>query len=293
MKGLKERLQTKDGEALLRRRDDRYAEGADVNSKTTDGTTALMLAAKKKRYSEVVDLLENTARIKKRGWFYVISDRGGFYMDIFEAVSRSDLAEIERMLANDPRLVSVKGLMGMTPLHMAAIRLKESAARLLLKKGADVNAVKDDGWTLLHNASQNGDAAFVCLLLENGADPNAKSKNGATPLHTAANGISEATVNQFKHEWEVTGAEKRAIDHEATVRRLIAKGAEVNAQEKTYEAAPLLFAIYSGNEGVVRALLENGADANAKDKRGITSLMVASSKGHADIVRLLEAAGAV
>jgi len=47
-----------------------------------------------------------------------------------------------------------------------------------------------------------------------------------------------------------------------------------------------------GNDNIVKLLLGKGADVNAKAKDGWTALMIASRKGHQEVVNLLKAHGA-
>lgn len=106
-----------------------------------------------------------------------------------------------------------------TALHAAAMKGKVNTARLLLQKGADVNARAHDdltplliavlavngelvkllvdagadleaqdkahGVTALHIAALKGNLNLTKLLLDKGANPNAKSNDGRTPLDLA------------------------------------------------------------------------------------------------------------
>ena len=75
------------------------------------------------------------------------------------------------------------------------------------------------------------------------------------------------------------------------VKRLIAKGAEVNAKGK-YGSTPLMHASMNGDREVVQELLSKGAEVNAKDNNGQTALMAASDKGQQEVKELLIKAGA-
>lgn len=73
-----------------------------------------------------------------------------------------------------------------TPL-MHAARLGECAiAAELLRRGAAVNAVNNDGNQALWQACFSADTALIALLIENGADLNHQNDNGATCLMYAA-----------------------------------------------------------------------------------------------------------
>ena len=56
---------------------------------------------------------------------------------------------------------------------------------VLLKAGADVDAVAPDGSSPLHYAAKYSNLVFVRTLLEAGADPNRKRKDGMPPLGNA------------------------------------------------------------------------------------------------------------
>jgi uncharacterized protein len=72
-----------------------------------------------------------------------------------------------------------------TPLHAAAAGRKLGAIRLLLERGADVNAKQEGGWTVLHAAAQNGERETAELLIAHGADIHARADNNQAPLDMA------------------------------------------------------------------------------------------------------------
>ncbi|KAL3989932.1 Ankyrin repeats (3 copies) family protein [Acanthocheilonema viteae] len=73
-----------------------------------------------------------------------------------------------------------------TPLHLACGYNRVRAVKILLEKGADVQAVDVGGLVPLHNASSFGHLEVVNLLLEAGADSQAEDLWNFTPLHESA-----------------------------------------------------------------------------------------------------------
>ena len=78
----------------------------------------------------------------------------------------------------------------------------------------------------------------------------------------------------------------------ATVKALLAKGAEVNAKLKDSGWTALMLAASEGHTEIVRFLLSKGADVNAKCALKDTSLIRAAREGHTDTVQALLANGA-
>ena len=54
-----------------------------------------------------------------------------------------------------------------------------------LKKGGNVNAKDEDGYTLLHYAAEEGNLEVAKFLVSKGANAKAKNNDGATPLDLA------------------------------------------------------------------------------------------------------------
>ena len=112
--------------------------------------------------------------------------------------------KVVKLLVDNGADVNLKsGLASVTPLHIlaewgdvnAADEKSQASynrmAAMLIRAGADVNAKKSNGFTLLHDIfSQRPfpdtiNMDLVKMLIDNGADVNAKSRIGWTPLHSA------------------------------------------------------------------------------------------------------------
>lgn len=86
------------------------------------------------------------------------------------------------------------------PLQLAALDDDSSVIADLAKRGADLNARFERGWTALHIASAHNHPNFADSLLQNGADTEVKLEDAATPLHvSAANGNSKVVEVLLRH----------------------------------------------------------------------------------------------
>jgi ankyrin repeat protein len=97
---------------------------------------------------------------------------------------------IDYLLSRGARLDGVaRNPMKVTVMHAVTNSKDVEVARLLLERGADVNARQQAGWAPLHTAAANGDEAMARLLLAHGADRAARTDDGKTPGDLAvANG---------------------------------------------------------------------------------------------------------
>ena len=79
--------------------------------------------------------------------------------------------------------VATREKMKVTPLHSAAAARQTDIARMLIARGANVNAAQaESGFMPLHEAALNGDLEFATLLLDHGANIDARTTSGKTPL---------------------------------------------------------------------------------------------------------------
>ena len=186
----------------------------------------------------------------------------------YAAIRANDLPRLEAAVTAGG--VEVVDEQGRTPLmHAAAIGSLE-AVRLLIEKGAKVNAADSFGVTPLMFGAR--DLAKVRLLLEKGADPNAKSQQGQPALLIAA-------------------AKPGSID---TVRLLVEKGADPKAVGAAGRTG-LTVAAMASDLAMAQFFVDRGVDVNAafrSDKENNTALMVASTQHNAPIARLLLQKGA-
>lgn len=214
---------------------------------------------------------------------------------IISAIRSGDRRTVEKLIAADPEIVNAKDLAGSTPLHHAAGFGTLETVKLLLDKGAGVNARNRRSSTPLHWAIH--DEAKVRLLLSRGAAINAKQIEGRTPLYQAAVLAGGNTVLRFLLEKGADPSLATLVgqtplmtaagrgDTEAML-LLIGKGAAINTKNGAGETA-LMAAATNGNPRAVQLLLEKGADANVRSKRNETALGNAATAGVDETVKLL------
>jgi ankyrin repeat protein len=97
-------------------------------------------------------------------------------------------AEATRLLVErgaDLEALSMASFAKVRPLGTAAFARDHESARVLLEAGADANGRGEGGFTPLHTAAQNGDVELVRLLLEHGAEASAAASDGRTPADLA------------------------------------------------------------------------------------------------------------
>ena len=174
--------------------------------------------------------------------------------------------EVIKMLLDRGADVNATHHFGATALHWATIKDHQEVVEMLLERGADPDLADEDGYTPLLVATDNTDKDMVKLLLDGGADPD---RGGVfTPLCYAAEG-GESDIVQM----------------------LLDAGADPNLSRWS-AYSPFHIASEKGHTDVVRLFLEEGADPNLTNSSGETPLHCAASKGHEGIVEMLLDAGA-
>nr|WP_283950050.1 ankyrin repeat domain-containing protein [Agrobacterium tumefaciens] len=151
-----------------------------------------------------------------------------------DAVHAGKVETVRMMLAADPGLAVSRDQYGFQPIHLLDMYLDEEVLDLLFANGANINAVNDEGVTILHIVT---DPDAVPLLMERGASIKARDKRGWTPLIMQANNQQNGP--------DVVAA-------------LLAHGADPNAEGHDGETA-LSFAKETGDGSFIEVLTANGA----------------------------------
>ncbi|KAF4547992.1 Ankyrin repeat-containing protein 14 [Elsinoe fawcettii] len=157
---------------------------------------------------------------------------------------------------------------GCTPLMTAAQEWSISTVKLLLEKGADVNASGGSYGTALQAAAYKGHADCIQLLIHWRANVNAQGGKYGNALRAAI-----------------------SCSHTKVVELLLSNDADVNAGGGRNESA-LYAAVIHGNELVVDLLLRHGANISTVGRRSASLLRAAALRRHTGVMRLLLLAGA-
>lgn len=147
--------------------------GLDVNTTDKLGNTILMLATRFGHRDMVTMLIERKAQVQRR------SPAGD--SALMMASLRGDVAMMDVLVKAGAEINHD----GWTPLHYAAFEGSAEAARYLLSKGAEKNAVAPNGYTPLMIAARNGKAEAAKVLLYEDPDVNFRTESGDTALKIA------------------------------------------------------------------------------------------------------------
>lgn len=120
-----------------------------------------------------------------------------FDYDALHDAARKDHVGIARLLVERGADVNAKNDTGQTPLHVFVSHI--GMVQLLVERGADVNARDDKGWTPLHEATSKGYALIAPFLVERGADPYRRDNHGKTPLDLTSNPFLKQSLQAKWH----------------------------------------------------------------------------------------------
>ncbi|CAL1689721.1 unnamed protein product [Lasius platythorax] len=265
--------------------------GAYVNARDSNSITPLHLAVEKGSDEEIIKLLlSRGANVDANGYLKIVENllkhgahvNSAYTYTCWKGYTPLHLAvengseEIIKLLLSKGANVDAKGENGITSLHIAAERGCLQIVEHLLKHGAHVNSTytstSREGYTPLHLAVEKGSEEIIKLVLNRGANVDAKGENDITSLHIAAErGYLEIVEHLLKHGAHVNSA------YTSTCRE---------------GYTPLHLAVKESSEEIIKLLLSRSANVDAKGENGITALHIAAKGGYLPIVEHLLKHGA-
>jgi ankyrin repeat protein len=147
--------------------------GMDVDTVSPKGETLLMLAVREGKPNVVKTILAAHPRLHRRNLL------GESALMLAAILGHT---EIVKLLLDAGAPVNQPGW---TPLIYAAARNRVDIGRMLIARGADVNAAADNGTTALMMAAREGHLQMLLMLLEHGADAKYIAPSGHSALSLA------------------------------------------------------------------------------------------------------------
>lgn len=161
------------------------------------------------------------------------------HSSFLDAVQHGHVDIVSQFLADldDGTFVSAKQHDGRTALHLAVSEQHVDIIEILLKYGADTEAIAEDGRRPLFIAAEQGDSKTVDILAKAGASVESSNDKAHSTALLAACGLEHNDVVQL------------LIQLEANIEAALADGRR-----------PLFIAVASGNAELTQHLLQAGAD---------------------------------
>ena len=166
----------------------------------------------------------------------------------------------------------------------------------------DLNELDGNKLSPLHYAAKYGKVEVARLLIKHGADIALVGDDGCLPIHFAVKYRPDvfADSNNSNNEPEATQPRLRAANtHDGfidTLKLLIAAidktvYPDLISHDDAYGDAPLHYAVSRNNVAAARILLKHGADLNDLDNQNQTPLHMAATNGNVECLQMFIDAG--
>ncbi|KAL6831285.1 ankyrin repeat-containing domain protein [Trichoderma sp. SZMC 28015] len=265
-------------------------QGANIEAKNKYGRTPLYLAVLNGKADIAELLLDQEADIEAMeadGW------------TILHKMAAKGNADMVNFLLNHGAKLEAKiNNNGNTPVGLAIWNNQLYMAKLLLKRGANINARRStDGATILHQVATDGRVEWVDFLLCSGASLEVHTDKGLTPFGRAVWNEKADMAEMLLHRGanlEATDTENWTILHftaangkASMVKFLLDHGANLEAKTNKGDT-PFGLALWNEKPEVAKLLLHRGANIEAQlSNLGDTQLHIVAHKGKIDMGKFL------
>ena len=186
-----------------------------------------------------------------------IRSRGGMTVLHHELRLRESIQDISiiKLLIEKGANVNAKDGGGVTPLHLADT---VEVATLFVAKGANVNTKDNEGRTPLHRVGNNRELAS--FLIKNGADVNAKSNNDGTPLDSSYGEAAALLIEKEAKHGTIYGA----IFHGniKAIKEFISTGVDLKTKNNQESLLRYSLRVSRNKLEVMKLLISEGAEIN-------------------------------
>ncbi len=262
------------------------AEGADINLAGPKGYTVLMYAClnkhedwfiKKFKYDplrfhkKIMSLKPNVNYVNLNG------------TALHQAVQSNMVDRVKFLLDNGANLNLLEGALGQTPLTLSVAIKRIPMVKYLVERGADTTIPDQEGETPLTHAIFLRNKEMIDILRKGGASFKNQKVSALSMLSYFA---ACADPNPLDHKKNL-GIIKDTLDCELNPNYQSPSG-------KTGLMAVVTEEYFSSSQGLDKAklLIKKGASPDIADKKGVTALILAASKGNLELVQLMVDNGA-
>ena len=276
--------------------------GADINAIDKYSWTPLHWASRNNHIELVKVLIKAKANLNEKATYYDDKKVFSGITPLLASIVENNW-EVAKLLIETGADVNLGIETGnrYTPLLLITSQKKPSLDifNMLIKAGADINAIDKDSWTPLHYAVKNNHIEIVNLLIEAGADVNIASYTGdkLTPLLLLSS-LTEPNMEILKM-LIIAGA---SVDYSSKiVLELKDKIIDSMKKNKSSKTDLILFkklvknnlligqmidSCGTGDLKIVKELIKAGVNPNGK-KNSWTPLHYAARNNHVEIVKVL------
>jgi uncharacterized protein len=232
------------------------------------------------------------ARMRLNQGAEVNTGRGSYHGPLLKIAAELGHLEIVKLLLDRGADLEATDDLEQRPLMSAARYGRIEVVAHLLDRGAEINAVDWSDQSALSRAAEHDHDELYTLLRSRGAERtvlDAIARNDVEVLQEKLRDVSD--VDDLTGDFGRAAMQAARRGNPAIVRLLLDRGA-VHLLEWLDQHTLLAEAARHGNVEVVQLLIERGADLHAIGKDGLTPLAWAIAGGQNAIVEILKRAGA-